>query len=803
LRGALAAHDAGRLDEAEALCREALAARPGHGMALHLLGVLLHEGGRAEEAAARLAEAVAADPLVGAAHNHLGNALTDLGRLDEAVAAYGQAIALAPGNAGAHNDLGLALRDRGEATDAIAAYRRAIDLQPEFVEALNNLGNALLDIDRPEEALEALGRAVTLAPEFPQALNNLGSALQELGRTAEAVAAFRRAFELDAGSAEIFGNLGPALVALGHTGAAVRACERAVTLDPESAGAHNNLGSALMQARRLEDAVARLEQAIALDPSHVAAYYNLAHALRELKRHDAAATACHGAIQAAPEDAGAHYALGTVRQEQGRLEEAAAAYGRAAALDPEDVLAQWAARLLLPVVYETEEEIADWRERWSRGIEELDDAVPLDTAPRRRRAADALTKLVNFYLHYQGRDNGALQRRYGAFVTRVAQAAYPQYAGPPAPRAPLAGRRIRVGFWSSYIRRHTITKLFGAWMTGLDPERFEVFVFAGGVVHDEASAAIEAGVSAFRRCPRVDADALAAIAEAALDILVFLDIGMDPKTQLVAALRLAPVQCMAWGHPVTSGLEAIDYMLSSALQEPADADDHYAERLVRLPNLSIAVPMPPLAPRRPGTRDPDGDNEEIVYLSAQSLYKSVPRYDDIYARIAAEVPNARFWFIADRLDYATKRIRARLERAFAARGLDAARFCQIKEHLDQDAFYDLNRQADVGLDTHYWTGCTSTFEALACGLPVVTWPGPMMRGRHTTAILTMAGLTDTIARDPDHYVRIAVRLGRDEAWRKQQRDAVRENAHRVFDDPVAIEGLEAFLEGACGQRGPG
>jgi predicted O-linked N-acetylglucosamine transferase (SPINDLY family) len=803
LRGALAAHGSGRLDEAEALCREALATRPGHGTALHLLGVFLHEAGRVEEAAVRLAEAVAVDPKVAEAHLHLGNALADLGRLDEAVAAYGRAIALAPSNAGAHNDFGLALRDRGEIAEAVAAYRRAIDLKPDFAEALNNLGNALLDLDQPEEALEALARAVTLAPDFLHALNNLGGALQELGRTAEAVAALRRAHQLDPGSADILTNLGLALIALGRAGAAVKACERAVALNPGSAGAHNNLGSALMEARRLEDAAASLERAIALDPGLVAAHYNLGHALRELKRYDAAAGACLRATEIAPGDGGAHYVLGTVRQEQGRLEDAARAYGRAAALDPEDVRAQWAARLLLPVVYETEAEIAAWGERWARGIEELGTTIPLDTEPRRRRAADALTKLANFYLHYQGRDNGPLQKRYGALVSRIAQAAYPQYAGPPAPRPPLAGRRIRVGFWSSHIRRHTITKLFGAWMTDLDPARFEVFVFAGGVVHDEASAAIEAGVHAFRRCPRVDADALAAIAGAGLDALVFLDIGMDPMTQLVAALRLAPVQCMAWGHPVTSGLPTIDHMLSSALQEPADADAHYSERLVRLPNLSISVPMPPPSAEREGAPEPAGAGDEVVYFSAQSLYKSVPRYDDIYARIAAAVPNATFWFIADRLDYATERFRERLERAFADRGLDAARFCRIKERLDQDAFYDLNRQADVGLDTLYWTGCTSTFEALACGLPVVTWPGPMMRGRHSAAILAMAGLTDTIARDADHYVEIAVRLGRDHAWRARLRAAVHEHAHRVFDDTAAIRGLEAFFEATCRPAGVG
>ncbi len=37
-----------------------------------------------------------------------------------------------------------------------------------------------------------------------------------------------------------------------------------------------------------------------------------------------------------------------------------------------------------------------------------------------------------------------------------------------------------------------------------------------------------------------------------LHILVYLDIGMDARTTQLAGLRLAPVQCVTWGHPITS-----------------------------------------------------------------------------------------------------------------------------------------------------------------------------------------------------------------------------------------------------------
>ena len=53
------------------------------------------------------------------------------------------------------------------------------------------------------------------------------------------------------------------------------------------------------------------------------------------------------------------------------------------------------------------------------------------------------------------------------------------------------------------------------------------------------------------------------IADQELDVLYYADIGMDPLTYFLAFARLAPVQCVTWGHPVTTGIPTIDYFLSS------------------------------------------------------------------------------------------------------------------------------------------------------------------------------------------------------------------------------------------------
>ena len=156
----------------------------------------------------------------------------------------------------------------------------------------------------------------------------------------------------------------------------------------------------------------------------------------------------------------------------------------------------------------------------------------------------------------------------------------------------------------------------------------------------------------------------------------------------------------------------------------------------------------------------------IAYWCGQSLFKYLPQFDQVFARIAREVGDCQFVFISSQHgDRITERMRQRLDRAFAAFGLDAAEHCVFLPRLGMEQFVAAIGQCDVVLDSIGWSGGNTTLEGLADDTPIVTMAGPMMRGRHTMAILQMMGVTDTIADTLDDYVSIAVRLGRDPAWR--------------------------------------
>lgn len=656
----------------------------------------------------------------------------------------------------------LRLHQAGRLPEAERGYRRVLRMQPHHADAMHLWGTIALQQGNAREAVTRIEQALRIAGPNGDYLTNLGSALRKLGRHSEAEQAYRKA----------------------------------LAVAPQNAAAALNLGMVLGDLGRRDEAIAALDRANSLRPNHAKTYLELGHALSAQQRFEDAIAAYRRAAELQPGWVDAQFSMAFVRELQGRTEDAAAAYETIVAEHADYLPALWYGSLLLPIVYRDTGEIETYRARWLRGLDRLEQWMDNHEAVDKRLAEETLLRSTNFYLHYQGDNPRAAQQRYGALLHRLARQVAPEFCRPLKPRR-RGGRRLRIGFASAYLHSHSINKTHAQFALGLDRGRFEVSVFYLGKDQGETLTRLASGVEHFQSA-RDYRTAAQAIRQAELDALIYFDIGMDPMTQLLAALRLAPVQVNLGGHPVTSGLPTMDYFLSSALMEPPGAEAHYTERLVLLPNLATCYRMPDLsqARRPPGlaAAEPGQAAASVTYLNVQSLFKLLPGYDEVYPRIAARVPGARFWFIAANSESATEIFRARLERAFAGHGLDAARHCTIWPRLSQDEFYGLVQAADVVLDGWPWSGNNSTMEALACGRPVITLPGDQMRFRHSAAILTRIGLPELIAKDFDDLVAIATRAGTDSAWRGELTSVIARNKHRLFDDPAPIAALMDFLE---------
>ena len=321
----------------------------------------------------------------------------------------------------------------------------------------------------------------------------------------------------------------------------------------------------------------------------------------------------------------------------------------------------------------------------------------------------------------------------------------------------------------------------------MDKNKFSTYVYSVSNKIDETTNLIQKNSNFFYNS--IDVDSLInKISSDNIDALIYLDIGMEPKIQILASLRLASVQCLGIGHPVTSGMTNIDFALSSELMETENAQKYYKEKLIKLPNTSQCYPEPEIK-----LKNKERPTRQIIFLNLQSLFKLLPEDDDIYLNIAKKIPDCQFWFIENINKIVTEIFRERIFKLFENSKISPDNFFVFHKQMNQEEFFNLINQSDVILDSLNWSGNNSSHEAISLKKPIVTLPGPYMRGRHTYSILKILDIEETIAKTKKEYVDIAFRLAKDINFRNLICQKIEKNKNKLFNDKKPIKYLENFL----------
>ena len=477
-----------------------------------------------------------------------------------------------------------------------------------------------------------------------------------------------------------------------------------------------------------------------------------------------------------------------IYQQNGRTKFAISSAERATEIVPTEYVFQLLKHLTLPIVYNTADEIEFYRERFVIELEKLIQQTSLKTPEDKFNALRGFSSFTNFYLAYQAHNVVESQSKYANLVHQVMVANYSQWVQPQSMPPLLENGKIRVGYISSYLHSYSGTLWLTGWLRYCNHQQFEVYCYYTGNDPDPITEHFRQYSDRFRHIPHNLEGVCQQIIDDKLHILVFPEIGMDAPIIQIAALRLAPVQCSAWGHPVTSGLPTIDYFISSELMEPENAQLHYSETLIKLPNIGVAYPKPTVGKLNNSRLDFDLREDAVIYLCCQAPFKYLPQYDFILAEIARRVPQAQFIFPRGEL------LRERLKFAFAAVNLDSEDYCLFRTIPTRQDYIAINFISDVFLDTFTWSGGNTSLEAIACNLPIVTCPGEFMRGLHAYSFLKMLGVTDTIAQNEEEYIQIAVKLGLDSQWRRDIAQRMSQRQDAVFDDKVCVTALEGFYQ---------
>jgi protein O-GlcNAc transferase len=594
----------------------------------------------------------------------------------------------------------------------------------------------------------------------------------------------------------VINNLGIVFEQQGKLKAALEAYQQALSMKPDYTEAHYNLGTFFLQQGKFDVAVECYQQLLKIQPDHVHAHHQLGHAFKLQRKLDIAVKYYRQTISLNPNYVDAYNNLGNALYDQGNLEAAVESYQQALRLNPDCAPAKFGIAIgQLPIIYSNFAEINFKRNTYQQYLQDLAETYKIAQPQDLKKAVEAVGSLQPFYLAYQGLNDRDMQQVYGITIAKIMANCYPQWSQIINIPELKDHEKIRIGFVSRFFCNHSNWKIpIQGWVENLDRSEFELFGYYTEAKRDRETVKAAKIFDKFTQGPMLLEKWIEIIQQDKLHILIFPEFGMDPMTVNLGCLRLAPIQMTSWGHPDTSGLPTIDYYLSSDLMEPKNAQEHYTEKLVRLPNLSIYYTPLAIQPQTLKKQEIGIKNDEIMFWCCQSLYKYLPQHDDVFVRIAKDLGNCKFVFIKyDQGEYVLEIFQQRLSRAFQEYGLNYQDYCIFLPRVDINTFAGITAIADIFLDSIGWSGCNSTLESVAHNIPVVTLPGDLMRGRHTLAILKMMGIEETIAATKDEYVQIAIRLGKDAEYRQYISQQVAENKHKLYGDLKPVRALEDFL----------
>jgi protein O-GlcNAc transferase len=743
---------AGRLIEAEAQCRQALAAEPDDPKAFHLLGLVAYQSGRLDEAIDWMSRAVARAPGVPLFRVNLGEVCRLAGRTDEAIAYVRGALALNPTQPGALNNLGIALYERQQFQDALDCYERALGLAPEFALAHSNRGNALHALQRHRDAEAAYRRALALAPDLAQAWNNLGTTLRALGRPSEAVEAYQQALVQMPDNPALLDNLALALKDLERPAEAAALLRRALTIADRDPKVHLHLGAVLIDMGEREAAAAALECALALDPKSREACNLMGRIAFERGEFARALAFYDRELELAPGSPDALANRGNALGQLKRFAEAIDSFDEALRIEPHHPAA-------LGGSADCALRTCDW-------------ARTATIAGRLAAHVMAHASYIEPFTLLAYSDDPSLQL---ACARNYVRAKFPVTPDPLWRRPIHHHAKIRLAYLSAGFHRHPVAHLTSELFELHDRSRFEVLAISCGP--DDGSAERARLRRAFDQFHDIGAATDRAAAELIRDLEV--DILVDRTGHSkdarpgVLARRAAPIQVNYLGFAGTMGADFIDYIIADPVVLPFDQQPFVSERIVHLPDCyQVNDSTREIAARVPPRRELGLPEHGFVACCFNNNYKITAPVFDVWMRLLRGIEGSVLWLLQDNPE-----AERNLRREAAARGIDPARLVfaarqPLADHLARQ------RAADLFLDTLPFNAHTTASDALWAGLPLLTCAGATFAGRVGASLLTAVGLDELVTRSLDDYEALARRLAADRPLLAGLRERLAQNRLR-------------------------
>lgn len=643
------------------------------------------------------------------------------------------------------------LHTRGQLGAAERIYRQILEIRPEHPDALHQLGTLAHGVGRHEAAVELIRRAIAIAPNRPNYHFNLAMALAAMNRAAEAIDAMQAACRLKPRDAGAWFNLGTLLVMTKSYEDAGKAFKRALRNDANHIDALVNLGLTARVLGNHDEATKAFEHVLRLAPEHLPALSNRALCAIDRRDFEGARKDLERVLAMAPDNTDALLNLALCAQETGRYTDALKVNRRVIELHPNSAQAYNNLGNTLAGLGDVQVALSAYEQA-------------LERRPDKHQTLSNCLFIKSYHVLSTPEETLAAHRiwdqRFGG-ETLACRYTYERSDDPE--------RRLRIGYVSPDLRRHSVAYFLEPILAAHDHDRFDVFCYAEVANPDEVSASLQrlsdhwittSGMSDEALADRIHGDRI--------DILVDLA-GHTAGNRLRAfAFRPAPIQATYLGYFTTTGLAAMDYWLSNEVLTPSDTVERTTETIWRLPGCSLGYQPPKEAPAvsdRP-------DTGPVVLGSFNDLSKVSAEAVALWSEILKRLPNARLLLKAKQLSDpdACENVR----KSFAEHGIQPERLTLRGRTAGLEQHLAMYGEIDIALDTIPRTGGTTTMEALWMGVPVVSLAGERYIERLSASMLTAAGLGALVCRDADAYIECVAAIAEDFARRRKLRATLRE-----------------------------
>ena len=560
---------------------------------------------------------------------------------------------------------------------------------------LNIRGAILSSKNKLDEAIINYEKSIKININYAQAYNNLGIAFHKLNKIDRAIEKYKKAINLKKNFAEAFNNLGNAYVDSDKPKESLQHFNKALELKKNYAEAYNGLGAAFENLGNKDEALKNYKKSIEINPSFAEAYNNLSTLYSDLSMFDESLLNCNKAINFKSDYEKAYNNLGNILSNLGKFDEATKAYKKAIEIKPDYAKAY--SNLLFNLIYNVNFDLNFY----------------LSEAKKFRLNCKTIKKKIKIRYKYE---NNPIKLKLG-----LVSADFGNHPG---------------GFFTLSLLKE------------LRKKNFELIAYPTNERQDEFSHHFKPLFSKWISIKKKsDEEAINQIVNDGIHILIDLQ-GHSAKNRLpIFMYKPAPIQ-VSWLGQGSTGIPEIDYFVGSKHITPKDEENHYVEKVIRLPQISQCFTPPDFEIKIENL--PAIKNKFITFGCVNKLSKVNNDVISLWSKILLSVPKSKLFLKNKLLD--SKTILEETIKRFESQNVKRDQLILEGESKTRKELLNTYNKIDIALDPFPFQGNTTSIEAVWMGVPVITLKGNRYISHFGESINSNLNMLNWIATTKEEYI---------------------------------------------------